>query len=221
YPMSKTVFSQLFPLFLSVFFISAPASAQEFDQLLYDYDQKFPQEKVHLHYDRPYYSPGETIWFKAYLISHGLPSQISKNLYADLIDEQGKIIESKFMPVINGGAAGAFEIPAYIRGEKVFVKAYTAWMLNFDSTLLYRKPIRILQPASGSKPVSVSTYQLDLFPEGGALINGISSRLAFKSYDQNGIPFAVKGDIKDGKGGTVTSFEAKHDGMGYVDLVPE
>src|SRR5690606_26497046 len=47
------------------------------------------------------------------------------------------------------------------------------------------------------------------------------SRLAFKSYDQNGIPFAVKGDIKDGKGGTVTSFEAKHDGMGYVDLVPE
>ena len=28
----------------------------------------FPQEKVYIHTDRPYYLKGDTIWFRAYLV---------------------------------------------------------------------------------------------------------------------------------------------------------
>ncbi len=29
--------------------------------------QTYPAEKVHLHFDKPYYAVGDTIWFKAYV----------------------------------------------------------------------------------------------------------------------------------------------------------
>jgi hypothetical protein len=50
------------------------------------YSDNFPQEKVHLHTDKEGYLPGETIWFKAYIMADELPSSFSTNFYADLLD---------------------------------------------------------------------------------------------------------------------------------------
>src|SRR5215204_3638604 len=113
------------------------SSAQHLDSLLFELGTKYPQEKVYIQYDRPYYNQGETIWFKAYLSSDNLTSAISKTMYAELINDKGTVLQKKIMPVIESGAASFFDLPDSLPASVLYVKAYTSWMLNFDSSLLY------------------------------------------------------------------------------------
>ena len=55
----------IFPVFLLC--VLRAADAQNIDSLLGVYRQADPQEKVYVHFDKDYYNPGETIWFKAYI----------------------------------------------------------------------------------------------------------------------------------------------------------
>ncbi len=196
--------------------------AQRLDSLLNKLDSAYPQEKIYLHFDRPYYNPGETIWFKAYLTSGNLPSLISKNIYAELIDTKGKILQRKVMPVIEAGASSSFDLPDTLSNTLLYVRAYTAWMLNFDSSLLYVKPIRIINSSHVvKKPMIISSYSLHFFPEGGDLILSVNSRVAFKANDQDGTPFTVTGNILNDKGNKIASFSSMHDGMGYFSFTPQ
>src|SRR5437773_9273981 len=118
-------------------FFSVLLHAQNFDSVLNKLDQEYPQEKIYMHFDRSVYNPGETIWFKAYLFSGIDLSLISKTLYTELLDEQGKLLQRKISPVLEATAASSFDLPANLSGSVVYVRAYTRWMLNFDSSFLY------------------------------------------------------------------------------------
>lgn len=200
--------------------IARQLPAQKFDSLLAILETNFPQEKLYIHYDRPYYNPGETIWFKAYAFTSNMPSLISKTMYAELIDEKGNVMERKTLPMFGAGAAGEFTLPANMSSQLVYVRAYTPWMLNFDSAFLYLKPIRIITTAAPDKTKKEPLYSLKFFPEGGDLVQGLESRVAFKATDDAGFPIAIKGDIVDSKKQKITSFDDAHDGMGYFLLRP-
>lgn len=195
--------------------------AQRIDSLLNILDENYPQEKIHLHLDKLYYNPGETIWFKAYLVTDNLPTTLSKTCYAELIDEKGTLLQRKMMPVLESGAASSFDLPDTLRSNKLFIRAYTSWMLNFDSSLLTILPIHIIsvKPAA-KKPEVTPVYTLTLFPEGGDLVQGINSIVAFKATDQEGTPIAVAGNVVDDKGKQITTFKSVHDGMGNFSLQP-
>lgn len=219
--MVKTSFSKCLGLFL--FFSGAvlKLAAQQPDTLLSVLETNYPQEKIYVQYDRPYYNPGETIWFKAYLFAANLPSAISKTLYAELIDDKGTVLERKTIPVLGAGAAGDFIIPDSTRSSLVYVRAYTPWMLNFDSSFLYLKPIRIIIPSvAADKTKKDPVLSLQFFPEGGDLVQGLESRVAFKATDDQGFPVTAKGDILDSKGQKITSFSDVHDGMGFFSIRP-
>ncbi len=197
-------------------------NAQRIDSLLNILDTKYLQEKMHVQFDKAYYNAGETIWFKAYIITDNLPAAISKTMYADLLDEKGNVLQRKMMPILQSGAASSFDLPDTITTTKLFFRAYTNWMLNFDSSLLYTKPLQIAASKSTiKKPVVPTTYNMQFFPEGGDLIEGINSKVAFKATDNQGIPVAVKGDILNSTGKKITSFSSVHDGMGYVEITAE
>jgi hypothetical protein len=79
-------------VFLLIGFTAFKMDDDPFSQLLQkfeDYTSKYPQEKVHLHLDKPYYAIGDDIWFKAYVMNTktSAPSGISRILYVELIDE--------------------------------------------------------------------------------------------------------------------------------------
>ena len=65
---------------LSIFAVAATLFAFTFNEDMADsivnqfnkYAATYPQEKAYLHLDKPYYTAGETIWLKAYLIYHSL-----------------------------------------------------------------------------------------------------------------------------------------------------
>jgi hypothetical protein len=196
--------------------------AQRFDSILTKLDAQYPQEKLHVQFDKSSYNPGETIWFKAYIFSNNVLSNISRNLYAELIDEQGRILQRKVTPVISSGAAAAFDLPTDQAAGTLYVRAYTRWMLNFDSSFLFVKAIPIIGTKAVAKQnaVVVKNY-LTFFPEGGDLVQGLKSRVAFKATDDAGLPVNTKGDIVNSKGAKVAAFSPVHDGMGVIELTPE
>jgi hypothetical protein len=186
------------------------------------YGERFPHEKIYVHFDKPAYNTGETIWFKAYLFSGIAPSHISRNFYAELVDPSGKILQQKIVPIFEASAAGSFDLPATLNTTTVIFRAYTTWMLNFDSSFLYTKTFRILnKTAAAGTAAPANTTTLKIFPEGGDLVTGLESIVAFKAADMYGMPVDVKGTIKDNTGAVVTSFESEHDGMGRFVLEPK
>ncbi|HET7897332.1 MAG TPA: hypothetical protein VFL47_06675, partial [Flavisolibacter sp.] len=65
--------------------------SQKLDTLLDIQRKADPQEKIYVQFDKSYYNPGETIWFKAYLFTGIEPSQASKTVYAEFLDEKGNV----------------------------------------------------------------------------------------------------------------------------------
>ena len=57
----------------------------------------FPQEKVYLHLDKPYYSAGERIWFRAYMVHATIhtPLAISRYIYVELVNAHNEIVLRK------------------------------------------------------------------------------------------------------------------------------
>jgi hypothetical protein len=210
-----------FYLTLTILFFSYKTSAQAIDSVLNIYANVYQQEKVYIQFDKPAYAPGETVWFKAYLMAGIFPSDISKNFYVEWGDENGKVLAHTATAVIHQSARGQFEIPANFTGTTLYVKAYTKWMLNFDSAFLYQKLIRIIQKNT-SKSIAVPVIPgIQFFPEGGDAVAGIKNKIAFKANDQFGRPVKVRGVIQNSKGALVDSFKSMHDGMGYFFLQPQ
>ncbi len=218
--MKKLTIIKAPAVFFILVFSSATAFSQElFDSLLTVSANKYPQEKIHIHYDKTYYNPGETIWFKAYITEKGNASNISKTLYAELLDGKGTVLQRKIMPVFQAGAASFFELDTIYR-PKVFVRAYTSWMLNFDSSLQYLKAITLINPKPEAAKKTTPVYSFTIFPEGGDIIQNVNCRIAFKATDDEGIPVAVSGTLTDSKNKTITSFSSVHDGMGMFNYTP-
>lgn len=210
-----------FSLVLS-FLFCITAKTQILDSTLAKTGTSFLPEKIYLQYDKSSYYNGETIWFKAYVMEGLYPTEGSKTLYIDWIAENGAVLSHTVCPIVDAATNGQFEVPAEYKGDFVHVRAYTKWMLNFDTAFLYSKDIRILtkEAVTVKTPVGIIPA-LSFFPEGGDLVAGISNRVAFKANDQFGRPVSVKGKLLDNKGATITSFASVHDGMGSFLFTPQ
>jgi hypothetical protein len=183
------------------------------------YGINFPQEKIHIHFDKEVYLPGETIWFKAYLFEEYLPSARSTNFYASLYDEEGKLIQQQLCPIFNGTTDGHFQIPDSLKSKQLICRAYTTWMLNFDTAFLYTKAIKLINNDAQLSSDRNKTVSLQFFPEGGDIIEGTKNTIAFKANYNNGLPFDIDGAIKKQETGEVVqAIRSVHDGMGRFDL---
>jgi hypothetical protein len=185
------------------------------------YAERFPQEKIHIHFDKNVYNPGETIWFKAYIFADGAASEISKTFYTELADTNGHVLQRKTSPIIGSTAWGSFDLPKDIQYHQIYFRAYTAWMKNFDTTFLFGKSIPIINGNVESlyKPLK-KEWRLHFFPEGGDIVAGIENNIAFKANDQFGVPVAIRGIIKNKAGKEFGRFKPEHDGMGSFLITP-
>ncbi len=212
------------------------AHTQGVDSMMNVYGQQYPQQKVYVHFDKSVYRAGETVWFKAYVFAGFEPSGFSQTLYAELIDKDGLVIQKKIYPVVENASAGNFELPG-TQNTNLSFRAYTQWMMNFDTSFVFKKELTILgeqnnkvQPA-GEQPatpgdqnkkakIEASATQIDFLPEGGDLVNGVESLVAFKAVDAKGKPVKVSGELKNTRGEPVISFKSAHNGMGTFLLTP-
>ena len=216
--MQKDIFQYCSLIVILLF--NAELKAQTIENSINLYGTDFPQEKIHIHFDKESYLPGETIWFKAYLFEENLPSERSTNFYAALYDEKGKMVQQQISPIFNSSSDGYFIIPDSLQSVQLICRAYTTWMLNFDTCMLFTQVIKIISnntPAENNK--INKTAALHFFPEGGDIIEGVKNTIAFKASYNNGLPFYIEGVVKKQETGEVAvPLTVIHDGMGKFNL---
>jgi len=219
---NHSVMKHLCTSIITFLFFFSNATAQNIVSTLTKYANDYGQERIYLHYDKSSYAPGDTVWYKMYMMQAIYPVTESKTVYIDWTDEEGKLLQHSLSPIQAGTAFGQFEIPESFKGKYLHVKAYTKWMLNFDSAFLYNKDIRILND-NGTVASSKNTItpELNFFPEGGDAIAGVMNKIAFKANDQYGRPVKIKGVIKSNTGTLIDSLNVIHDGMGYFFIQPK
>ena len=105
----------------------------------------YPTEKVYLHFDKPYYALGDTMWFKGYLaLEQNQPSDLSKVLYVDIISDKDSLVRSLRLQVVNTSAYGNLTLdPLVYRAGNYRIRAYTYWMINADKDYFFNKNIRV------------------------------------------------------------------------------
>lgn len=210
-------------IFSAAFFITKAQTINDVQNSLEALATNFPHEKIYIQFDKPSYAPGETIWFKAYLMAGADPSLISKTLYIDFINANGRILKHCISPVLQSSGFGDFAIPLDFKDEAVYVKAYTKWMTNFDSTFLFHKTIHVIQTKQvvKKKNTTIIKTTIRFLPEGGDMINSIESNIAFKALNYDGKPAMIKGAVFNNKNQQVAELKVMHDGMGSFLLTPK
>ncbi|MES2378542.1 MAG: carboxypeptidase regulatory-like domain-containing protein [Bacteroidota bacterium] len=193
---------------------------------LQNWTDSIPQEKIYLHMDKPHYASGDTIWLKGYLTSgsrHEL-SAISGAVYMDLLDERDTLIKALKLPVNGGMVAGNFVLNDYLPAGSYHVRAYTKWMLNAGQEYFFNRIFNVGDPAKTEKKKnynpSLQQSDVQFFPESGSLVNGITSKVAFKAVGVNGLGVAVSGKITDNDNNEVAQLATLHAGMGSFLLKP-
>jgi len=196
--------------------------SQQIDSMMGVYAERSPREKIHVHFDRDIYNIEETIFYKVYLLSGTQVSTLSKNMYVEWYDTTGTLMKQTIAPLFLSGAAGSFEIPKSYMGSYIRIKVFTRWMLNEDDQgSVYEKLIPLHRSTSnGSTNNRNNKTTCTIFPEGGYAVEGISSRVAFKATNTNGLPVKVTGVVKNKKNEVVDSVITIHDGMGMFLLNP-
>lgn len=197
-----------------------------FEQILAGFKRNLeeqPQEKVYVHTDRAEYASGETIWYKAYL-TYGpahVPSGLSSTVYIELINSSDSLISINKGFVVEGSSIGQFEIPEDLASGEYIIRAYTNWMRNNEEEFFFHKQIRIVSGAPSKEDNRADSYiSFNLFPEGGDLVTGIQSRVAFKAIGTDGLSRKVTGKVVSGNE-VVTEFSSNSLGMGVFYLKPE
>lgn len=188
---------------------------------LVKYDAKFPGEKVHLLSDKKDYSAGETVWFSGYVTRASKPVSGNSILYTELFNDKGLIISTAMRPVTNGAVSGDLALPATLRAGTYYIRAYTAWMLNFSSSLFFYKKIMVTdrtKPLQSKPGFSKHDFSVRFFPEGGQLVNGLTSLVVFKAFDSTGNPVNVSGKVVSSRGDTVALLKTIEQGMGSFIL---
>ncbi|MEN6363432.1 MAG: TonB-dependent receptor plug domain-containing protein [Bacteroidales bacterium] len=105
----------------------------------------YPQEKVYLQTDKPYYSAGEEIWFKGYLVNATtlVPNANSQFIYVELINRFDSVLTR--VKIINDslGFSGHIYLKPEMHSGNYLLRAYTYWMQNVGKDFFFKKMILI------------------------------------------------------------------------------
>jgi uncharacterized protein YfaS (alpha-2-macroglobulin family) len=298
-----------------------PESENEFIRGLkkktFSFTEQIPEDRLYLQFDKPFYEPGETIWFSAFVRDGQSlkPSRKSDIVHIELLNPKGTVEKTLNLIAKDGIAAGDFLLDKEIAGGMYKVKAYSNWMKNEDPNNAFQKDIQVqdivlpnlkmkldfekkafgagdevtarldlntnenkalanykikftaslsgeklidksevtdeegvhfikfklpskltsndgllnvmidyngnTESISRSIPIILNKIKLDLFPEGGDLVCGLETNVAFRALNEFGKPADIEGVVLTEKGSQVASFSSFHQGMGAFCINPQ
>ncbi|HUP12407.1 MAG TPA: hypothetical protein VM187_09355, partial [Niastella sp.] len=182
-------------------------------------------EKIYVHTDRDFYTAGEIIWFKLYLTNPVTKGaiDISKVAYVDVLSNEGKPVLQAMIAIKNKSGSGSFLLPATFNSGTYQFRAYTNLMKNRGPDHFFQKPIwvvNILKRLNYLQAVTTTKYEANFFPEGGNLVTGLQSAVAFKTNDQYGNSIACTGVLLNNENDTIAKFKTYKFGMGRFSFTP-
>ncbi len=221
-----------FVLSVTLFFSLRPTDDEFIKRLLEQfrvYINHQPTEKVYIHIDRDTYLTGETVWLKGYLFdgyTHNADT-LTGVLYAELVDPNIRQVRLRTQLRASGSyASGQLVLPDSLPSGTYQLRAYTNLMRNYSESYFFTKTLTVLHADDSSasdagKSIKQNRPDVQFLPEGGHLVAGLTSRIAFKAVNSLGKGVAVKGFVLDTKKDTVIGFFTTHLGMGHFMLKPE
>ncbi len=185
-----------------------------------------PSELIYLQTSKDIYETGEDLWFKAYQLdaqTFGL-SDKSKTFYLQMINPKDSVVWQEKYPIENGIVCGHVYIDEKLSEGDYFLEGYTKYSFYKNDTtgITPTRKIRIVKNISHSEVTGKSkdtAFRFETFPEGGNLVFGLSSKLAFKATDGKGNPVSVEGAIYEDEK-LLCGIKSVHDGMGIVTFTP-
>ena len=195
---------------------------------------------------------GEKMWFKAYVLrsDNHHATDVSRVLYVELLDRSGNVVETQKLPIgAMGQADGVFDLRNVLAGGFYEVRAYTRYMLNWDSSWLFSRVFPIFEtpgkegdysrPSLGKTAWQVRESEkvptkektgisfakpedgnIAFFPEGGHLVENLSCRVAFEIRDRQGLPVNGTGELSCGEE-CLCSVSTSQNGRGVFSLVAQ
>jgi len=230
---------------------SATAVMIDYLQKVMRFNLYTPQEKVYLHFDNTGYFKGEYIRFKAYVTRCDTErkTDLSRVLYVELINPSGQVVERRKLKIENGEADGDIKVDSIQTTGFYEVRAYTRYMTNWGTHACFSRvfPIfkapktegdysrleldkfsyqkRLPNMRNDEENVIVDTYthamSVRFYPEGGDLVTGLESRVAFTVTDENGGHVISTGRLEDEMKQKVCDLQTDSLGRGLFSFTPQ
>ncbi len=185
-------------------------------------DYKNPVEKIELHPDRFLYLSGEIILFSAYYFDNEQDSNLLKStvLYVELFDCNNRSILRKKYEITNGVVSGALEIPEDLTTGNYILRAYTQYMRNTPPENYSYSYITIINPLfTPQNNTNKTNKNFDIVIEGGALIPGYQSKIAFR-LDEVLNRKVINVFVTDQNQNVVTKVKPFTNGLGLLKITP-
>lgn len=180
-------------------------------------------EKMFVHIDKQTYFPGEVLWFKIYDVSASTnkPSQSNQLAYVELLNRQNEPVLQAKVQLTKGLGSGSFYLPSSLASDQYLFRAYTNQIKTQDATPFFERGITVVNL---NKNITASTtklaYDLQFFPEGGQIVNGIPTKVAFKLTNQFGKGVDFEGVVLDQEEQIVKEIKSLKFGIGSFNLAP-
>ncbi|MBL0328806.1 MAG: hypothetical protein IPP64_05155 [Bacteroidetes bacterium] len=109
------------------------------------YQQKLPEDRLYVQFDKPFYEPGDNIWFATFVRDGQTMKASNKSdiVHVEFLNPKGTIEKSINIIAKNGVAAGDFVLDAEALGGIYKVRAYTNWMKNEGNDNVFEKEVQV------------------------------------------------------------------------------
>lgn len=167
-----------------------------------------PRLKMKLEFQRKAYGPGDNVIAKLDLNTlTNMPLSDHDFKYVAMLNGE-KILTKNFSTNEIGEAYVKFELPEALATNDGLLNI----MIDYEGRT---------ESISRSIPITLGNIDLSFFPEGGDLVEGLETNVAFKAVDEFGKPADIEGVVKDKKGRIVSEFTSFHNGMGAFEFEPK
>ena len=199
-----------------------PAGVQK---ALDQYRQQHLQEKLYVHTDKNFYLAGEICWFKLYDIEAGShrPLDMSKVAYLEWLDAANKPVIQAKTGLSAGHGDGSVYLPLNLHSGQYKLRAYTNWMKNYGPDCFFEKTITVINARrTADVPLvdSSDNYRIAFFPEGGNLVENLTSKIAFRVTDRYGRGIGCTGVVTQDEQDTLARCQPYKFGIGTFVLKP-
>lgn len=187
----------------------------------------YPSESIYLQTSKGIYETEEDVWFKAYILNAQsfIPSIQSQTLFVQLINDHHTVVWQEKYEIENGFVDGHIYLQDSLHAGNYTLAAYSSHSLyespkEFNAVRLLKVVKKISETKEVSKEKQHDGLDFRMFPEGGDLISGIRSKLAFKAVNSKGNPVDISGILlEDDK--PILEFNSEYAGMGSFVFTPD
>lgn len=179
-----------------------------FEKTIQVQDVVLPALKMKLDFERKAYAAGDMVTAKLVLETNENKALADLNLKYSVQLKGAQISSGQCITDKTGEVYVRFRLPEDLKSNDGLLNM----MIPYNGST---------ESISRAVPIVLNRVKLELFPEGGDLVSGLTNHVAFRAVDEFSKPADVEGVLLDESGRRITAFSSFHQGMGSFVFTPE